>query len=173
MKKLVLSIIVLISVFSANAQKLAEFSLTMPHHSYISITNKQVYTETQAAAARAALDFLYSVKPDGKDTVRTFYNMSSKSDPVPENLRGTTTGVVAISWDKDLFNSCKTVADLKRMAGHITHNSFSFYAIISNNHTGMINYSCFIFQLASGKRGVMYIEKAGSNGLGLKIKMEP
>jgi len=99
--------------------------------------------------------------------------MSAKSSVVPENLQGTTTGIVAISWDKDLWNKCITVADLKRMAGHITNNSFSFYSVIANNHTGEINYPCFIFQLASGKRGVMYITKAGNNALRVMVKLEP
>lgn len=173
MKKLFLSIITVACFFAGKAQKLTEFSQTLQPGSYISIGNKQVYTESNAAAVKQSLDFIYAMKRDGRDTVKEFYNMSNKSDVVPGKLQGTSTGIVALSWDKDLFNKCTTVADLKRMAGHVTNNGFSFYAVIANNHVGDINYPCFIFQLASGKRGVMWVTKADNNAIRVVVKQEP
>lgn len=173
MKKVILSIIIVACFFTGKAQKLTEFSQTMQPGSYISISNKQVYTETSAAAAKQSLDFIYSMKRDGRDTVKEFYNMSNKSSVVPEKLQGTSTAIVALSWDKDLFNKCTTVADLKRMAGHVTNNGFSFYAGIANNHVGDINNPCFIFQLASGKRGIIWVTKAENNAIRVVVRQEP
>lgn len=172
MKKLFLSVLVFSCLYTVKAQKLASFSLTLPVQGYVSIGNKQVYTEANAQGVKQALDFLYSLRVDGRDTIKEFYNMSNKASVVPENLQGTQTGIAPISWDKDLFNKCETVADMKRMAGHITNHSFSFYAVIANNHAGIINYPCLIFQLASGKRGVMYITRADNDALLVKIKVE-
>jgi hypothetical protein len=178
MKKTILSIILFASCFAGKAQKLTEFTQTVqPDVSkgkcYISITNKQVYTESEGASVKQALDFVYTLKRDGRDTVKEFYNMSGKSSVVPQKLQGTATGIVSLSWDKDLWNKCVTVADLKRMAGHITNNSFSFYSVIANNHTGEINYPCFVFQLESGKRGIMYVIKADDNAIRVTVKLEP
>ena len=75
--------------------------------------------------------------------------------------------IAAISWDIDLWNKCKPVANFNRMAGHSTNNSFSHHPEIANIHTGEINYPCFIFQTADGKRGFMYVQK----GLGNEIKV--
>jgi len=178
MKKLILSCIILAWCITGMAQKLTEFTQTLQPDvskgkAYISITNKQVYTAGEAATVKQSLDLLYTLRVDGRDTIKELYNMSGKSSLVPENLQGTATGIVAISWDKDLWNKCVTVADLKRMTTHITNNSFSFYAVIANNHTGEINYPCFIFQLPSGKRGVMWITGAGNNALRIAVKYEP
>ena len=98
--------------------------------------------------------------------------MNSKSEAVPNKLQGTQSGIVAISWDIDLWNKCKTVADLNRMAGHITNNSFSHHAEIANIHTGEINYPCFIFQTTEGKRGVMYAQKKVRNEIKITVKKE-
>ncbi len=178
MKKTILSFMVFACFFAGKAQKLTEFTQTLqPDISngkcYISFSNKQVYTAGEASSAKQVLDFIYALRPSGQDTVKEFYNMSAKSSVIPERLQGTATGIVSMNWDKELWNKCTTVADLKRMTGHITNGSFSFYSVISNNHTGEINYSYFIFQLASGKRGIVYVVKADRNAIRVMVKQEP
>jgi hypothetical protein len=177
MKKTVFSILVAAAACIAQAQPLQTFSLTVQPDvskgkAFISIGKQAVYAESEAAANKSNIDFMYALSVSGQDTVKEFYSMSGKSSIVPEKMQGTQTGINAISWDKDEWNKCKTSADLKRMAGHITNNSFSFYAVVANNHTGSINYHCFIFQLANGKRGVLYVDKGNGNELKIIVKVE-
>ena len=167
MKKIIIAIGCFIIVISSAAQNLKTFTLTIQPKSYVSIEKQKAFTETEAAAVKESIDFLYATHSFGKDTVKEFTNMSSKSEAVPKTIQGTQSGIVAISWDIDLWNKCKTVADLNRMAGHITNNSFSYHAEMANNHTGEINYPIFIFKTMDGKRGVMYVQK----GLGSEIKI--
>jgi hypothetical protein len=137
---------------------------------YISIAKQQAFSEAEATAIKESIDFLYVVNSFGKDAVKKFTNMSSKSEDVPKTMQGTQSRIVAISWDIDLWNKCKTVADLKRMAGRITINSLSYYAEMANNHTSKINDPIFIFQTGDGKRGVMYVQKAPGNGIKIAVK---
>jgi hypothetical protein len=177
MKKNLLSILLIVAACFAQAQSLKTFTLTVQPDvskgkAFISIGQQAVYAESEAAANKANIDFMYALSVSGQDTVKELYNMSGKSSIVPEKIQGTQTGINAISWDKDEWNKCKTSADLKRMAGHISNNSFSFYAVVANNHNGSINYPCFIFQLANGKRGVLYVNKGSGNELTIMIKAE-
>lgn len=177
MKKTWFSILLIAASCIAQAQPLKTFTLTVQPDvskgkAFISIGKQAVYAEADAAANKNSIDFMYTLSTSGQDTVKELYNMSGKSSIVPEKLQGTQTGINAISWDKDEWNKCKTSADLKRMAGHISNNSFSFYALLANNHNGSINNHCFIFQLANGKRGVLYVDKGNGNDLTIMVKVE-
>ena len=177
MKKALFSILLTAASFMAQAQELTTFSLTVQPDvskgkAFISIINQAVYAESDAIVNKNHIDFMYALSVSGQDTLKELYNMSGKSSIVPEKVQGTQTGINAISWGKDEWNKCKTSTDLKRMAGHFGNNSFSFYAVVANNHTGSINYHCFVFQLANGKRGVLYVEKGSVNELILRVKVE-
>lgn len=177
MKKALLSIFLTAASFMAQAQELTTFSLTVQPDvskgkAFISIINQAVYAESDKIANKNHIDFMYALSVSGQDTLKELYNMSGKSSIVPEKVQGTQTGINAISWGKDEWNKCKTSTDLKRMAGHFGNNSFSFYAVVANNHTGSINYHSFVFQLANGKRGVLYVEKGSVNELILRVKVE-
>ena len=173
MKKIIIAICCIIITISSAAQNLKTFTLTIQPKSYISIEKQKAFSEAEAAAVKESIDFLYATHSFGKDTVKKITNMSSKSEAVPNKIQGTQSSIVAISWDIDLWNKCKTVADLNRMAGHITNNSFSYHAEFANNHTGEINYPIFIFKTMDGKRGVMYVQKALGNDIKLTLKMTP
>ena len=136
----------------------------------IGIAKQQAFSEAEATAIKESIDFLYVVNSFGKNAVKEFTNMSSKSGDVPKTMQGTQSRIVAISWNIDLWNKCKTVADLKRMAGRITINSLSNHVEMANKHTGEINDPIFIFQTGDGKRGVMYVQKAPGNRIKISVR---
>lgn len=178
MKKIIIAICCITIAISSTAQNLKTLTLTVQPNtskgkSYISIQKQQAFSQAEAVAVKESIDFLYATHTFGKDTVKELTNMSSKSEDVPKTMQGTQSGIVAISWDIDLWNKCKTVADLNRMAGHITNNSFSYHAEMANNDTGEISYPIFIFQTVNGKRGVMYVEKALGNDIKITVKIVP
>jgi len=75
MKKIMLSIVLFACCFAGKAQKLIEFTQTLqPDISngkcFISISNKQVYSHDEAASAKQVLDFMYALRPDGRDTIK-------------------------------------------------------------------------------------------------------
>jgi len=177
MKKIISAISCITISVCSTAQNLKTFTLSVQPNisngkSYISIEKQNVFSENEAAAIKESIDFLYAAYISGIDTVKEFTNMSIKSEAVPKSLQGTQSAIVAISWDIDLWNKCRTTADLKRMTGYMTNNSFSYHAEMASNHTGEINYPFFIFQTSNGKRGIIYVQKEPGNGIKITIKKE-
>jgi hypothetical protein len=82
-------------------------------------------------------------------------------------------GLVSLGWDDDLVAKCKTVADLKRMAGSYTANSFSFYGTMANNAKGDLDNKRYMFLDAHGRMGFFTIKPGAGDALVLEIKITP
>jgi hypothetical protein len=178
MKKIWILALLFMTAVSAIAQQLESFSITVTEPN----SKKGIYFDLSASNGRnskatntatAKSDFSYTLEISGQDTVRSFYSLGDSSGKLAASIQEAGTRINAISWDLDTWNKCKTMADLQRMARHITMNSFSFYAVLSNNHVGAIDYPCFIFQKPDGKRGVFYVTKLSGGTIRLDVRMEP
>ena len=173
MKKKIISLLVCISfVVISTAQNLQSFTVTLSTSkggsNYLSIANKKGYNASEAASNKSAINLaLLSTDSWGSPKLE-WYNMSGKDDKIPEEIRGTSTMINAISLDKDQFAQCKTNQDLKRMTGHITNNSFSHYASVGEKE---VTYHCFIVQLENGKRGLLWVEGGEGNTFKVVVKM--
>jgi hypothetical protein len=171
-KKFCLALPLLLILFAANAQKLQTFSTIIQYDgkSYLSIKNKKTYTKEGADSVKAAIDFALVATFENNSQTLEWYNMSGRDSKVPASLTGSTTMINGISFDRDQFDKCVTTADLTRMTGHITPNSFSHFASIS--HSDVFNYHCFIVQLGNGKRALLYITVINPNEFKLDVKAQ-
>jgi hypothetical protein len=170
MKKLLSSFLLCICIFAGKAQNLKQTSVDISKdRPYFSLTTGKSFDKKGASSA----DLLYDENVIGKDTEKSFYNLSEKSGKSPDMISDKPVVIAGLSWDRDTWNRCKTVADLKRMTTNITNNSFSFFASIANNSTGDITYPCFIVQQHNGKRGIMFLSKKNNTDIHVEIKMEP
>lgn len=157
-------LLIVLSTPPALAQKpqaLKTFSFTVKPGEYMDLHGGKAYGEKEATANKAALDFVYLVSRDGGSVKREFFDLSGKDTKLPPGVLGNKAGIVALGWDDSLVAKCKSTADLKRMAGSYTPNSFSFYATVSNNRTGDLENKRFIFLDHQGRMGFFTV-KAGS-----------
>ncbi|MBL0337486.1 MAG: hypothetical protein IPP73_19870 [Chitinophagaceae bacterium] len=165
-------VLLLIIPFVSHAQLLNSFTLNMHADSlsYLSIKNKKAYTTAEAGAVKADLDLGLFGTPSGKLIVTEWYNLKPDNEKVPAALTGTTTKIVALSFDRDQFDKCKTAADLKRMTGYLTTNSFSHFAVIRNSSE--YYQRCFIVETMDGKRGLLFVTDTVNGQLKVEMKME-
>jgi hypothetical protein len=154
------------------ADPLLSFSVTLKPQSYLSLHTGKVYSEAEAPAHKADLDFVYLVNRDDGNIKRELYNLSGKDTKLPAEVLGTKAGIVALGWDDDLVAKCVSVADLKRMTGSYTANSFSFYGTLGSSKTGEIENKRFIFTDAQGRMG-FFTAKLDGDDLQLDIKITP
>lgn len=174
MKKKIFSILVFIGIgLFGTAQNLQSFTVTLNNKgagsSYLSIANKKAYTPAEAKTNKTVIDLALITNTTGGTQKMEWHNMSGKDDKIPAELRGTVTLINGISFDRDQFDKCKTNQDLKRMTGHITNNSFSHFASVGEKE---ITYHCFIIQLESGKRALLWIDAVDSNTFKVIVKVE-
>lgn len=174
MKKKMMFLLAFISiVWLGTAQNLQSFTVTISTKeggsSYLSMTNKKAYAAAAAKANKQSIDLVLLNSNSWSGPALEWYNMSGKDDKVPAELRGTATLINGISLDKDQFTQCKTSQDLKRMTGHITNNSFSHYASVGEKE---LRYHCFIVQLETGKRGLIWMDTVEAGGFRVTVKME-
>ena len=156
------------------AQQLIAFSIVMQPagKSYLSITNKKVYTADEAVDVKSTIDLGLILTDEVNSPKLEWYNLSGKDGKVPEKLVGTSAKIIALSFDREQFDKCKTAEDLKRMTGHLTPNSFSHFAVVSHTKNE-INYHCFIAETINGKRALIWISKDANNSYKIEIKQQP
>lgn len=176
-KHIFIIIVVLAISFFCKAQNLEQFTTTMQcigttGNSYLNIAQKKSMSETEAKTNKTAIDFALIMAKDWSGEQLQWYNMSGKDNKTPKALNGTATRINAISFDKDQFDQCKTNQDMQRMTGHITNNSFSHYATISDNLKQGVKYHCFIVQLNDGKRALIWVEESEKNEIQLVVKIQ-
>lgn len=145
------------------AQKLRSFTVSMRPDSlcYLSIANGKAYTSSQAGDVKKALDLGLFERVEDKTPTTEWYNLKDDNEKAPEALWGTATRVAAIGFDRDQFVKCLTVADLKRMTGYLTTNSFSHFAVLRSSNDSYQR--CFIVERENGKRGLIFVTAAGKN----------
>jgi hypothetical protein len=173
--KILLSLALLGIVFFSTAQNLQSFTATLqatPGSNYLSIANKKASSQAEAQTNKLAIDLALITTTDNGNQKLEWYNMSGKDSKTPEDMIGTTTLINAISFDKDQFDKCKTNQDLKRMTGHLTNNSFSHFASVTDNVEKGITYHCFIIQLENGKRALLWLDADGSKTFKVMVKVE-
>lgn len=178
MKNRILPVLVLVAIaLFSKAQALESFTATLQTsetggRNYLSIANKKTYSTAEAKSNKTAIDIaLVSTQNDGKLKME-WYNMSGKDGKIPEELIGTATVINALSFDKDLFDKCKTIQDLNRMTGHITKNAFSHFASVSDDVQKGINYHCFIIQFENGKRALLWLETSDNHAYKVTVKVQ-
>lgn len=163
----------------AQPQKLVRMAVTLQPKSssglcYVSLRKGKAYTEKEAIANKADIDFVYQTTQDGKNIKREFYNLSGKDIELPPDLAGSTVaGLTPLSWDESLVDKCNTTADWERMAGSYTNNSFTFYGTFANNDNGAVEKNLWAFQDAKGKRGLFKLTKGEDESVKLDVKMQP
>jgi hypothetical protein len=159
----------------AAADPLKAFSVSLKPKAaaYASLHAGKAYTEADAVAHKADVDFLYLVTRADGSVKRELFNLSGKDAPIPAELVGAKAGIVALSWDDDLLAKCKTVTDLKRMAGGYNAGSFSFFVGLSNNKTGELDNKRFMFLDAQGRMGFFTAKLGADDELTLEGKITP
>ena len=172
--RLIVFLSLLILASNAFGQQLSVFSTVMQpgDKSYLSIANKQSYTEDAAAEIKSTIDFVLVLTKDAVSPKLEWYNLSGKDGKVPEKLIGTSAKIIALSFDREQFDKCKTGEDLKRMTGHLTPNSFSHFAVVSHTKNE-INYHCFIAETINGKRAILWISKGTNDDYKVEVKQQP
>lgn len=159
-------------VLAGMAQQLQNFTVNISAekggNNYLSITDKKAYSASEAKSHKETIDFALIRSDNYGSPVLEWYNMSGKDEKIPAELRGTATVINGISFDKDQFDKCNTAADLKRMAGHVSNNSFSHFASVGEKE---VRYRCFIFLRENGKRGLIWIDSQAS-GFKMTVKAE-
>ena len=155
------------------AQQLIVFNVLMQPggKSYLSIESKKSYTEQEAAEAKSTLDLALMFTKDDFSPKLEWYNLSGKDGKVPEKLIGSAAKIIAISFDRDQFDKCKTAQDLQRMTTHITPNSFSHFAVISHTKD-VINQHCFIVETVGGKRALLWVNKGENNDYKIEVRQQ-
>lgn len=162
----------MLTAMMANAQLLKTFTLQMKCDSnmYLSFKNKTSYTATGAEGVRSALDLALVRTVDESKTTLEWYNLKKNNDKIPEGLTGTQTGIIGMNFDRDQFEKCKTTADLDRMTGHITVNSYSHFAVISPE--GQLRHPCFLARMENGKKALVFVTAMGNDRYGVSVKMQ-
>lgn len=154
------------------AQNLSAYTLNLhPDKTpYLSLAGKKAYSSADAAGVKETLDLGLFLTLSGKQEVLEWYNLKKDNEKVPASLTGNATAVVAISFDRDQFDKCKTTADLRRMTGYLTKNSFSHFAVIKNSESSYQR--CFITERSDGKRALLYVTIGAGNEVKTEIKSE-
>jgi hypothetical protein len=159
------------------ADALATFTISIKPRgagpAYVNLHDGKAYEEKEAAAHKADLDFVYLVTRDASSVKRELFNLSGKDTQLAAEVLGTQAGIVALSWDDDLVAKCVTVADLKRMTGSYTPNSFSFYGTLANNAKGELDNKRYIFLDSHGRMGIFTIKQGAGDELILEVKITP
>lgn len=171
--KIKLTILALLSAMIGFGQNLKTFTTSMRPDSnrYLSIKNMKAYSESDAGDVQPALDLTLVLTTYDNNKTLEWYNLKKGNDKVPATLTGTATGITAISFDKEQFEKCKTTADLDRMTGHISVNSFSHFAVVSNGD--QIIYPCFLARMENGKKALLYILALPKNIFLVTVKWQP
>ncbi len=173
MKKLIITTSLFSFLFiSAMTQPLQSFMVEMAagQKTYLGLKDKKAFSAGEATAAKERLDLaLVTSKEDNKEILE-WYNMEMRHEKVPAELAGTKTGISAISFDRDQFEKCKTGADLRRMTGHLTKNSFSHFAVIRNGSSPWQH--CFIAETSDGKRALMFVSPGENGTIKVEVKSE-
>ncbi|MFN8290243.1 MAG: hypothetical protein U0U70_08305 [Chitinophagaceae bacterium] len=166
-----LTLLALLAALVLQAQNLKTFTVTMQPDSlaFLSIKNSKAYKAGDAVKMKAVTDLALTGTPDGKTLTIEWYNLKPDNEKVPAPLRGTQTKIMAISFDRDQFDQCKTAADLKRMTGYISAGSLAHFAVVRNS--GDFYQHCFLIQKEDGKRGLLYMTPAG-NAWKVEVKSE-
>ena len=172
--RLIVFLCLLILAGNAWGQQLNAFSTVMQPgtRSYLSIINKQSYAEDAAAEIKSTIDLVLVLTKDAVSPKLEWYNLSGKDEKVPGKMIGSSAKINALSFDREQFDKCKTVEDLKRMTGHITPASFSHFAVITHNKNE-INYHCFIVETTGGKRALLWIDKGTNDDFKIEVKQQP
>lgn len=165
LKKIITAALIMVCCSAANSQALVKFELSVSTDSasFISLTEKKVWNKSSAAAHKEQLHLAVIPTSDAFGQRLEWYNLSGKDNRTPAGLNGNNTGIAAISFDREQFDKCHTAADLKRMTGHITKNSFTHFAGIGQN--GNISQHCFITELENGKRGLIYVTEINAGAI--------
>jgi hypothetical protein len=171
-RKIITSLLLLAGFTAAQSQELNKFDLTISTDSasFISITAKKVWSKQAAAPHRQQLELAAIASTDGFGRHLEWYNLSGKDNKTPAALNGTNTGIAAISFDKEQFDKCNSNTDLARMTGHITKNSFSHFAVISNDKK--LTQHCFIIEMENGKRGLIYLTEGNEGSINAAFKIQ-
>jgi hypothetical protein len=140
---------------------------------YINLHDGKAYEEKDAAAHKDELDFVYLVTKDPNNIERDLYDLSGHDTHLPAEVVGGHAGIVSLGWDDDLIAKCKTVADLKRMAGSYTVNSFSFFANMASNPKGELDHKSYIFLDGHGRMGIFTLKQGEGDTLVLQVKITP
>lgn len=169
--KMRLLILALLASSGLFAQNLRSFTLTMRPDSlcYLSISKGKAFTASGAGEVKGLLDLGLFETPSDKNRITEWYNLKPDNEKVPGNLCGTQTRVAAISFDYDQFLKCKTVADIRRMTGYLSTNSFSHFAVVRSSAD--YYQRCFIVEGENGKRGLIFMTPVG-NGWKTEVKTE-
>jgi hypothetical protein len=169
-KKFLLAGLILFNILATQAQSLSKFTLTMQpgKAAYLSLENKQAYAADAAAAVKSQLDLV--LLADTAHRLLEWYNLRPQNENIPAALTGCRTGVAAISFDEDQFEKCKTSADLSRMTGHLSKNSFSHFATISDG--AQIDYHCFILLRENGKKALLWISRKDNGVFAVTVKLQ-
>lgn len=152
---------------------LLSFTLTVKPGAYVSLHEGKAYAEKEATAHKADLDFVYLVAKAGDSIKKEFYNLSGKDTKLIAEVLGTKAGIVALTWDDDLAAKCKTLADLKRMTGSYSPNSFSFYGTLANNRSGDLDNKRYIFLDAHERMGFFTAKRGDGDDLILDVRITP
>lgn len=172
-KRISFLLAILFAGMTIQAQSLKVFTenLDPAGKAYLSIKNKKAYTLQDASTVKSALDLALILTATGNNKTLEWYNLKKDNEKISADLTGTATGIVAMTFDKEQFDNCKTTADLTRMTGHITTNSFSHFAVIS--HSGEVNYHCFLAKMEDGKKALLYVTAVGNNIYQIIVKTQP
>jgi hypothetical protein len=162
---------------SGFTQKLTSFTATLQpqtgNSSYLSVSQKKVFSTTEAKNNKATIDLALVITQSGNSQVMEWYNMTGKDDKIPADLRGTATGISGMSWDKDQFDHCNTTQDLQRMAGYLTTNSFVHFASITDDLlAGGVKYHCFLILMENGKKALLWLEQVDANNFKVSVKAQ-
>jgi hypothetical protein len=155
--------------FSLNAQQLSQFNVSMQtgKAAYLSLDNKQSYAEGDAIDFKTKLDLV--LMTDSSKQLIEWYNLRPENENIPAAVKGTHTGVVAISFDKDQFENCKSKQDHERMTGHITNHSYSHFAVVSEGKD--TRYRCFLLRGEDGRKALLWVEQKAADQLSVTVKM--
>lgn len=165
-------LICLLITLTGFGQTLTSFSVNMQPDSlcYLSISKSKAYTTNEAAKIKSELDFGIFQTIADKTKITEWYNLKNDNEKVPASLTGTNTKIVAISFDREQFDKCKTTADLKRMTGYLTNNSLSHFAVIRNSDD--YYQRCFIIENVGLKRALFFVTDIGNDTFKIDVKAE-
>ncbi len=173
MKKLIITTSLFIFlILSATSQPLQAFTVDMAtgQKAYIGLRDKMAFSAGEAIAVKERLDLALVISKEDNKEILEWYNMEMRHEKVPVELAGSKTGISAISFDRDQFEKCNTGADLRRMTGHLTKNSFSHFAVIRNG-SGPWQH-CFIAETSEGKRAFIYVSPGEKGTTKVEVKSE-
>ncbi len=171
-KKWMLFLVIGFQTGLITAQPLKSFSLTLRADSnqYLSFKNRVAYTESGAEAEKDVIDLALMLTSADSGNTLEWYNLKKDNEKVPERLTGTRTGIVAMSFDREQFDKCRTTADLDRMTGHISVNSYSHFAVIG--HDSQVQYPCFLARTEAGKKALLFISSLNGNRYTVYVKLQ-